>query len=315
MVGKTIRGKAHYHCLTSVYRSNRPGDPRFHTDCGFNCVSHDEVLELLTRKLDRLKLEVEEAIEQGGLKLLEEEIRQHEALARRAAEEGCREYLAGLWADLDLGTTPSSSLARLVFPYLSESPSVEVLERIEAAKVLYARQQIEQLQEDHRHMTLALARPGTSERQKQVLETECRRIEGRLTVLEKHLSPLQEQQERLQQEYQELLDRREEALKALKHGENRAKGAALAKVFAKVLLRFGWMNEGHKGRGRHGRIISVWQPENTSFVFTVEGLVSWLGANGHLEGENLHRGLHALGTHVIYDRFREESNSAAASSR
>jgi hypothetical protein len=69
MVGKTIRGKAHYHCLTSVYRSNRPGDSRFHTDCGFNCVSHDEVLELLTRKLDRLKLEVEEAIEQGGLKL------------------------------------------------------------------------------------------------------------------------------------------------------------------------------------------------------------------------------------------------------
>jgi len=230
------------------------------------------VEKLIMEKLDRLKLEIEQAIEGGAIKILEQQIKDQEALVWAAAEQGCKEYLRQLQADLDLTGNPTCSLAMLVEKCLAQDTiDGEDIQEIERLKVSYVKQQAEQFEEEHRHLTLALARPGASERQKAVLETECRRIEGRLAILEKHLSPLKEQQEQLQREYQELLDRHAEAVKALKRGENRVKGAALAKVFAKVLLHFGWQNEGHVGRGRHGRTISVWLPEKTGFVYTVEG--------------------------------------------
>ena len=274
MVCKTIRGKVHYHCLTSVYRSNRPGDPRFQTECGHNCVAHDALEALILERLDGIRLEVEQAVELGAVKLLEEEIAQRREQVVAAAQEGCRDYFRQLYADLELeGTT--GRLTALVERHLAAKspPSTATLQEVERLKVAAARQQTEQLEEEHRHMTLAQARPGVTDRQRRVWETECRRIEGRLAGLEKHLAPLEERKQQLEAECQELLDRREECLKAMKRGEGRAKGAALARVFSKVLLTFGKENEGWVGRGRRGRIISVWRPAQTQWVYTVEG---WL---------------------------------------
>src|SRR5262249_38448613 len=125
MVCKTIRGKQAYHCITSVYRSNRPGDARFQTGCGFNCVRHDDVEALIMKQLDGLKLEMEKAVEEGALTRLEEEIAAHRETILQAAGNGCKGYLREVRADLELDGNPSSKLAKLVEAQLTADPEEE----------------------------------------------------------------------------------------------------------------------------------------------------------------------------------------------
>jgi hypothetical protein len=291
MVCKWVRGEMTYHCITPTYRSNRPDDPRFKTECGHNSVRHAQVEETINQRLAYMRIEIAEAIENGAVKRLEKEICQNRDAVWALAEIGYKQHLRGIWDTFDLDES-DSALAKKIRPYLSPSgktPLPEIdefvfdLTEIERLKIPIARAMIDQLREDHRHMTVAQAKPTTTPMQVQVLQAECARIEARIATCERHLSPVQERMERLEAEYQELQDRRDEAVNAMRSTQTRGKGAALAGVFAKILLYFDKENEGFKGRGRHGRLISVWKPEKTAYVYVGQEIAAESPEQSNLE--------------------------------
>jgi hypothetical protein len=112
------------------------------------------------------------------------------------------------------------------------------LQQVERLKVALARQQLDQARQEHRVQTLAQTRPDLSARQVRVLQEECRRLEARMDCLERQLSPLQERLDVLARQYQEKLDALEDCKRAMRSSDLRQKGAAVARFFDKVILRF-----------------------------------------------------------------------------
>jgi hypothetical protein len=236
--------------------------------------------ELIKERLGLLEKELDENLERLTVQRLEAEMEANRETFFEATKGGFRNHLERLKIVLQppSGSPLSSLLSTLVMVEFSEDNAErlkEGLAEVERLKVPFIHQHLEALTEEHRTLTLSQVRGGLSERQGRVVAEELRKLEGRMEALEAELPPLSEGIERLNAEYRALVEAREAALKAMQGQEERAKCAALAAVYSKIFVFFKKENEGRKGRGRHGRVISVWEPEKTLFMGH-DGIAHWI---------------------------------------
>lgn len=238
MIATRSRGHVAYHCVNYNYRYQRPGDPRYQCDAGFNSIRHDELVPLVEDRLDEATEEISGVIEQGAIKRLEEEVAQSEAVAAQSATTGFKTHLNVIWDTLDLGNHPGP-LSKMIEKLLGadgEQERLDGLAEVEGLLPSVVRQTLDQCKVDYRHCTLAMARPGVSERQLGVYHEECIRLDERLAALERLLTPYREQVELLAQDYREKLAQLEDAKRVLAEGNNRAKAAVLAVARHRIIV-------------------------------------------------------------------------------
>ncbi len=151
-------------------------------------------------------------------------------MAAQSAATGYKNHLKAIWAAFDLGDRPGPlpDLIETLLRTDDEQGRLDGLARVEEMLPPLVRQVLDQCEEEHRHYTLAMARPGVTERQMVVYQEEGNRLDDRMAALERLLTPYREQVELLAREYQEKLDQLEEAKRVLAEGSNRAKAAVLA---------------------------------------------------------------------------------------
>ena len=253
--GKSNNTKRAYICASYCYKYQR-----FRQDltCKRNTVLHERIEALVMDYLDKLGIRLVQTVEQETEQRLEQEVAQARDIALHHAELGFKDYLHELWGDLELEVHPGQ-LADLVKGLLkakdlSADEQVDALLLCEKLKVPMARHLADQAEEEHADVTLATTRRGISDRQKAVMERRLCELEAQLDLLVKHLRPYDERREQATAKYQEKLDQLEEVRRAMNAGSNRMKGAAVARLFSRIVVRF----DQTKKRGG-------WLPEETEF--------------------------------------------------
>lgn len=140
----------------------------------------------------------------------------------------------------------------------------ERIARIEVAKHTLASSALDQLQEQHRKLTLSFAML-TSERQQGVVAGELRRVESRMEELEGELTPILERLDRIQDEQLAMMDRLDDLRRQMKESNNRAVGAALVEVFERIVLTFGSRDKAQPKK-RH-EPDTPWLKDETVFIY------------------------------------------------
>lgn len=253
--GKSNNSKRAYICASYCYKYQRF---RAELTCKRNMVLHERIEALVMGYLEKLGVRLVLALEQQAERRLEEEVALARDEALRQAELGFKDYLFELWGDLELETHPGP-LADLVRESLkakdiSTDEQMDALLQCEKLKVPMARHLADQAEEEHADVTLATTRRAVSDRQKAVMERRLAELEATLDVLAKHLRPYDERKEQATARYQEKLDQLEAVRRAMKAGSNRMRGAAVARLFSRIVVRF------DQTRKRGG-----WLPDETEF--------------------------------------------------
>jgi hypothetical protein len=239
MICRRFHGRQCYVCKTHAnYRYQRPGDERFVCSAGLNSIRHDQLEACLTKLLDGMEAELIQTLEHGVIQRLEEEVAQNKAQAAEGATAGFRQYLRTIWDALNLNDQPGQ-LGPLVERLLAiDDPAeqlagVGALERVLPALVRHA---FDQAGADHRDFTKAIGRPHATPRQVSVWEAECRALETRMDQLERLMVPYQTQVEQAAAEYEKKMEELAEARRAFSESNNRAKGAAVVRLFSRILV-------------------------------------------------------------------------------
>jgi hypothetical protein len=219
---------------------------------------HERIEALIMDYLDKLGVRLVLAVAREAEQRLEEEVAFAREEAMRQAGLGFRDYLCELWTDLELEVRPGP-LTDLVTKLLNAKDLTgdEQLEgtlQCEELKVPLARHLTDQAEEEHADVTLGITRRCISDRQKAVMERRLSQLEAKLDVLGKHLRPYEERRAAATAKYEGKLAQLEDVRRAMKAGCNRMKGAAVARLFSRVVVRF------DQTRKRGG-----WLPEETEF--------------------------------------------------
>jgi hypothetical protein len=184
---------------------------------------------------------------------LEEDVVRFKEEAARESGIGFKQYLREVWCDLELDEHdgPLASLMRELLETDDDETNrrTDGLVQIERLKVVMARQQLDQAKKEHAATTKAQVRADFSERQVKVLQQECKRLEERMTALERQLSPLQERRDLIARQYQEKLDQLEDCKRGMKSSNLRQKGAALPRFFHQIILDFRQVRRGKRVYG------------------------------------------------------------------
>jgi DNA invertase Pin-like site-specific DNA recombinase len=250
MICRRFHGRQCYVCKTHAnYRYQRPGDERFVCPAGLNSIRHDQLEAGLTDLLGGLEAELVHSIEHGVIQRLEEEVAWHEAQAAAGATEGFHQYLRTIWDALELNERPGQ-LGPLVERLLTVNDPAEQLagvtdlERILPALV---QQAFEQAEGDHRDFTKAIGRPHATPRQVSVWEAECRTLETRMEQFERLLVPYQTRVEQAAADCEKKREGLAKARQAFGESNNRTKGAAVVRLFSRILV--------HPAKGTDGKRI------------------------------------------------------------
>lgn len=238
MITRPSHGRRGYVCVSYHYRYQRPGDERFKCEAGLNWIRHDDLERTVTGHLDGLEADAVRELELGAIRRLEEEVARSEALAAQAATCGFRNYLLSI-RDVFGTTSPPASLAGLLDRLLvSEEAGEQLAGLTEVERLLpsLAGEEIGRVEEEHRLLTLALARPEATLRQVDVWPGECRRLEGRLEQLEQLRVPYRQQMEVLTKGVEEKVAQLGEAKRAVATRGAREKAAALARVIDRLIV-------------------------------------------------------------------------------
>jgi DNA invertase Pin-like site-specific DNA recombinase len=269
----TPKGKLLYRCPSYQLRYQNPGDSRYLTPCGVNAVPHDEVWAFIRKKVGAIRSRADLRNESAIRAEMLDEMFDNQELLYEVQRWGLKGYLSALYKVFRLGDENyDSALEREVFAVWEDNiesnfdripPDVAArIDRLERAKTVLARQLLDQLETEHRKMTLERAR-CSSERQRGVLDDELSRIEERIGELETALVPMLKHVERLEDKSVELGDRILELEKMINEGGNRMQGAAVGDLFERVVLHFEDRTKQPRKRTERGH---VWVPERTVFV-------------------------------------------------
>jgi DNA invertase Pin-like site-specific DNA recombinase len=238
MIITRSRGQLAYHCVTYNYKYQRPNDPRYQCEAGFNSIRHATLAQAVEQYLDGLERELMAGVETDAIKRLEAEVAQYEALAAQHATSGYKTHLSGVRDALELDERPGE-LADLIRRLLAATDADEQLDglaQVEQVLPSHVRHALDQAKEELRRYTKAIGRAEASSRQVSIWQDECRLLEQRMDKLEGLLVPYRQQSELVQKRYQEKLDQLTSARRALASAGNRAKGAALARLYFRILV-------------------------------------------------------------------------------
>lgn len=254
-------GKRGYCCQSYQMRYQRPGDKRFECSAGLNWIRHDELEPALADWLDGIEEELLRELGMGSLDRLQEEVDRHEALAREFSSVGFRNHLQLVRDALDVGQGPES-LADLIDRLLRVEDADEQiigLSQLEAMLAPVVQEELAKCEDDHRDFSKAMVRPSATPRQLDVWEAECRRLEDRMAKLNRLTTPFQDQAALVAKECEAKRRQLEEARELLKQGQNRAKGAALARIFSRIFVFPPEQKQpGKKDRDRAVAAVLVW---------------------------------------------------------
>lgn len=267
-----LHGKRGSCCQSYQMRYQRPGDKRFECSVGLNWIRHDELEPLLVEWLDGVDEEMLREIGVGNIERLQGEIVLHETQAKQRAMVGFRNHLRLIWDALDMEDRPGA-MHDLILRLMKTVDAAEQFEGLAVLEPMLApvvEADLAKCREEHRDFSKAMIRPTATPRQMVVWEEECQRLEVVIAKLERLVTPFPEQAELAAQEYQSKRDQLEEARESLRQSHNRIKGAAMARIFSRVVVFAPEEKQpGKKNRQRAIAAVLVWTDTLKERLLTV----------------------------------------------